>query len=70
MTATQPNFQYVAHWQTDLPDENEAVLAFWRHEKAIGDDGSAKKAPAAEGKSCCTRARKTAKWPACAPRCR
>jgi len=43
MTTTQPNFQYVAHWQTELPDENEAVLAFWRAEKAIGDEAAAKK---------------------------
>jgi hypothetical protein len=35
-------FQYVAHWQTDLPDENEAVLAFWRAEKAIGDETQAR----------------------------
>jgi len=43
MTTIQPNFQYVAHWQTDLPEENEAVLAFWRAEKAIGDEAAAKK---------------------------
>jgi hypothetical protein len=43
MTTAQPTFQYVAHWQTDLPDENEAVLAFWRKEKAIADDASARK---------------------------
>jgi len=41
MTA-HANFQYVAHWQTDLPDENEAVLAFWRSEKAIGDETQAR----------------------------
>jgi hypothetical protein len=39
---THANFQYVAHWQTDLPDENEAVLAFWRNEKAIGDETQAR----------------------------
>lgn len=39
---THPTFQYVAHWQTDLPDENEAVLAFWRDEKAIGDETQAR----------------------------
>ena len=35
-------FQYVAHWQTDLPEEGEAVLAFWLKEKAIGDEAQAR----------------------------
>ena len=35
-------FQYVAHWQTDLPEEAEAVLAFWLKEKAIGDEAQAR----------------------------
>ena len=35
-------FQYVAHWQTDLPDEGETVLAFWLKEKAIGDETQAR----------------------------
>jgi hypothetical protein len=37
-----PAFRYVAHWQTDLPDEGEAVLAFWRDEDAIGDENQAR----------------------------
>lgn len=40
--AAQPAFRYVAHWQTDLPDEAEAVLAFWRREQAIGDETQAR----------------------------
>jgi hypothetical protein len=39
---TSPSFRYVAHWQTDLPDEGEAVLAFWRRENALGDETKAK----------------------------
>jgi len=35
-------FHYVAHWQTDLPEEAEAVLAFWLQEKAIGDEKQAR----------------------------
>ena len=35
-------FRYVAHWQTDLPDEGEAVLEFWRREKAIGDEAQSR----------------------------
>ena len=35
-------FHYVAHWQTDLPDEGEAVLGFWLKEKAIGDEAQAR----------------------------
>ena len=35
-------FRYVAHWQTDLPDEGEAVLAFWLKEKAIADENQAR----------------------------
>ena len=35
-------FQYVTHWQTDLPDEGEAVLQFWLKEKAIGDENQAR----------------------------
>ena len=35
-------FQYVAHWQTDLPEEAEAVLAFWLKEKVIGDETQAR----------------------------
>jgi hypothetical protein len=35
-------FRYVAHWQTDLPEEGEAVLAFWMKEKAIGDENQAR----------------------------
>lgn len=35
-------FRYVAHWQTDLPDEGEAVLDFWKREGAIGDESQAK----------------------------
>jgi hypothetical protein len=42
VTTQQPTFRYVAHWQTDLPDEGEAVLAFWRKENAIGDENQAK----------------------------
>ena len=34
-------FRYVAHWQTDLPDEAEAVLAFWKRENALGDASKA-----------------------------
>jgi hypothetical protein len=36
------NFRYVAHWQTDLPDEGEAVLAFWKRENALGDESTAR----------------------------
>jgi hypothetical protein len=39
---TQSTFQFVAHWQTDLPDEGEAVLEFWKREKALGDESKAK----------------------------
>lgn len=35
-------FRYVAHWQTDLPDEGEAVLAFWKRENAIGNEEQAR----------------------------
>jgi len=35
-------FSFVAHWQTDLPDEGEAVLAFWLKHKAIGDEAQAR----------------------------
>jgi hypothetical protein len=37
------DFRYVAHWQTDLPEEAEAVLAFWKRENAIGDEEQARK---------------------------
>jgi hypothetical protein len=36
------DFRYVAHWQTELPDENESVLAFWKAEGAIGDEAQAR----------------------------
>ena len=35
-------FQFVAHWQTDLPEEGEAVVAFWLKEKAIADETQAR----------------------------
>jgi len=35
-------FRYVAHWKTDLPDEGEAVLDFWRRENAIGEESQAR----------------------------
>jgi hypothetical protein len=41
MTAN-PEFRYVAHWQTDLPDEAEAVLAFWKRENAIDNENNAR----------------------------
>jgi hypothetical protein len=37
-----PEFRYVAHWKTDLPDECEAVLAFWKRENALGDETKAR----------------------------
>jgi hypothetical protein len=42
VTAAPVQFRYVAHWQTDLPDEAQAVLAFWKNESAIGDETQAK----------------------------
>ena len=42
MSTPAPQFRYVAHWQTELPDEDEAVLAFWKRENAIGDEAQAK----------------------------
>jgi len=36
------NFRFVAHWQTDLPDEAEAVLAFWKSQNALGDESKAR----------------------------
>jgi hypothetical protein len=42
MSATVPHFRFVAHWQTELPDEDAAVLAFWKQENAIGDETQAK----------------------------
>lgn len=30
-------FQFVAHWQTKLPDEERAVVAFWQDEDALGE---------------------------------
>jgi len=36
------DFRYVAHWQTDLPEEAEAVLAFWKRENAIGQEDQAR----------------------------
>jgi len=38
MTASQPAFEYVAHWQTQLPDEERDVVAFWQAEDALGED--------------------------------
>lgn len=32
------SFRYIAHWQADVPDEGEAVLAFWKREGAIEDE--------------------------------
>lgn len=32
------DFRYVTHWQADVPDEGEAVLAFWKREGAIDDE--------------------------------
>ena len=40
--SAQHEFRYVAHWQTDLPDEGEAVLAFWKRENAIGEESQAR----------------------------
>lgn len=42
MTTAGPTFQYVAHWQTELPDEEEAVLEFWQRENALDDKARAK----------------------------
>jgi len=36
------DFRYVAHWQTDLPEEGEAVLAFWKSQNAIADENQAR----------------------------
>jgi hypothetical protein len=38
--ATAP-FHFVAHWQTHVAENDEAILKFWRRENAIGDDGQA-----------------------------
>lgn len=36
------DFRYVAHWQTDLPEEGDAVLAFWKAQNAIADENQAR----------------------------
>ena len=38
MTASRSTFEFVAHWQTKLPDEEQAVVAFWQSEDALGED--------------------------------
>ena len=38
-----PQFSFVTHWQTDAGDSADAVLEFWRHENAIGDEAQSKK---------------------------
>ena len=32
------DFRYVTHWHMDVPDEDEAVIAFWKREGAIDDE--------------------------------
>jgi hypothetical protein len=41
--AATTQFTFVEHWQTENPENAEAVLAFWKNENAIGDEASAKK---------------------------
>lgn len=37
MTSIPTSFQFVAHWQTKLPDEEKDVVAFWKEHDALGE---------------------------------